>query len=69
MINSFYEALKGAQEWFFGSALLSDPFFQGLVNLFNALLLFSMFYGLIFLPLRWCLSALVKRIKGVNDED
>lgn len=68
MINSFYEALKGVQLWFFGE-LLNDAFFASLIQLFNAMVLFSMFYGLIFVPLRWALSFLVKRIKGAIDDD
>lgn len=68
MINSFYEALKNAQTWFFGD-LLSDSFFASCVQIFNAMVIFSMFYGIIFVPLRWCLSKLIKRIKGVIDDE
>lgn len=68
MVNTFFEALKNAQTWFFGSALMADPFFSGCINIFNAVILIGMFYGLILYPLRWCLSLLISRIKGVDDD-
>lgn len=63
MINSFYRALIGAQTWFFGD-LMVDPFFSGVINILNAILLLSMFYGIIILPLKWALSFLTTWIKG-----
>lgn len=63
MINSFYQALIGAQSWFFGS-LMQDAFFSGILNIINAILLLSMFYGIIILPLKWALSFLTTWIKG-----
>lgn len=68
MINSFYNALIGAETWFFG-ALMQDAFFSGVVGIVNAILLLSMFYGVIILPLKWALSFITTWIKGglIND--
>ena len=68
MINSFYQKIIEAQAWFFGD-LLNDAFFASCVQIFNALIMFSLFYGVIIYPLRWAVALLVRRIKGVNDDD
>lgn len=53
MGNTLYEAIKAAQMWFFGETLLADPFFSGIVNVGNALLLLSLFAALFMIPFGW----------------
>lgn len=64
MINEFYNLLINSQMWFFGETLMNDAFFSGILQLFNATLLLSLFYSVIVWPMRWCITALKKFIKG-----
>lgn len=65
MINGFYDALFAAESWFFGSALMNDTFFKGILDLFNSGILVSMFFGVIIWPMRWCITSLYNFFKGV----
>lgn len=56
MINTFYQALLDAQNWFFGGTLMSDPFFGFVIQVFNAFLLLVIFYSLFLFPLRYCIK-------------
>lgn len=60
MLNEFYIVLREAQEWFFGTSLMTDPFFGFVVDVFNAFLLLVVFYTLMLYPVKIC----IKLFKG-----
>lgn len=55
MLETFYNVLQQSQTWFFGN-LLADPFVSLIVNAFNAFVLISMFYAVLYYPIRWIVS-------------
>lgn len=67
MIETFYTALQEVQAWFFGG-LVNDSFIALCLQCFNALLLFSMFYGVIIYPLQWCVAKFLKLLRRVGHE-
>lgn len=62
MMETFLNSLKDAQTWFFGN-LLNDPFFSGCVDILNAIICVSLFYGLVVYPVGWAIRMMGSFIK------
>lgn len=63
MLSDFMQILQTVESAFFGATIMADTFFTGVLQIFNAIILIIMFYGVFILPFKWILRYFIKFLK------